>query len=67
MQPRRSDIEREMEADYVLERMQEVRDIVHELLESIQFDRITHHETGAESALEAVAAATFTVEKAWTG
>ena len=60
-----TDIDRQIEHDYVIERLQELRDQVGELLEGIELGRFIHTPEGGLSALESIAAATYAAERKW--
>lgn len=63
--PHEINIDRQVEADYVLERLQEVRDIVGGLLDSFEMAGLDPP-VGGLSALESIAAASHTAARVWT-
>ena len=60
-----SNIDEQIETDYVLEKLQEIRDIVAEMIEGVELGRMIHMPDGGLSALEAIGAATYAAEARW--
>ena len=60
-----TDIDREIELDYTLERLADIREIIGDLLEGIELGRFVHVPAGGLSSLESVATACYAAERRW--